>query len=322
MIGEASRRRRLPGYLLFAMLAGTAGLLTAQSAAVAAPDLSTVVLSNTLPGMVAAAPGADNGPATGANLQLLGMSPAAASTLQEHINDGDVAGYIRLWSRKPPNGDAVLDSAFQFQNAEAADAWLAGENSSLRSEPGVMGTNVLGIPGASEYTVPTTTSSGTPFKTYLVFFNKGDISFQVGVGTSSGDLTYSDAIALANSQAANAPASSNTNSSSSDSSSLPYRAGEIFGAVIVALVILWVISALIRRSRRKNPATGSALSVGSRPVVGAYPPPPSGATEPGWIASRTNMNEQFFWNGKEWAGRRHWRAAGAGWVQEEEPVAP
>ena len=33
------------------------------------------------------------------------------------------------------------------------------------------------------------------------------------------------------------------------------------------------------------------------PVAAVYPSPPNGAAPPGWIPSRTNMNEQFYWNG-------------------------
>ncbi len=36
--------------------------------------------------------------------------------------------------------------------------------------------------------------------------------------------------------------------------------------------------------------------------------------EPGWYPVRTNPNEQTYWNGSEWAGRRRW-SAGTGWTE-------
>lgn len=303
--------------LVLGVLAGVVGLLSTQPGAFAAnANLSSVVLSNTFPGMVATAPGADNGPINPANLQLLGMSPALASTLSQHIANGDVSGYIRLWSRQPPNGDAVVISAFQYSNPAGATAMLAGENFSLIAKPGVTTFAVPGIAGASGYTVPTATSSGTSVSGHFVFFNVGGTSVQVIVVSQSGDLTVADAVTLANRQAANTPASS------SGSSSPAYRAGEIFAAVAAGLVIVWAIMAVIRRSRKSAPSAGAPAPVvaapsGPRFDNNGYPRPPREGTPIGWTMNPTNMNEQFFWNGSEWAGRRRW--VGRAWV-DEQPV--
>jgi hypothetical protein len=36
--------------------------------------------------------------------------------------------------------------------------------------------------------------------------------------------------------------------------------------------------------------------------------------EPGWYPVRTNPNEQTYWDGTDWVGRRHW-SAGTGWTE-------
>ena len=44
---------------------------------------------------------------------------------------------------------------------------------------------------------------------------------------------------------------------------------------------------------------------------------PGGATapkEPGWYPVRANPNEQTYWNGTDWTGRRRW-SAGTGWTE-------
>ena len=321
VIGISRRSWQLAGSLLLAILAGTTGLAAAQSEALAAPDLSTVVLS-TIPGMVAASPGPQNGPVDQASLQYLDASPGESSALLRQINNGDAVGYVRLWSREPPNGDGVIISALQFQSVGAANEWLLGQVASAKGSRGVSTFPAPSVPFGAGFTVPTQTSTGIPVTAHVVYFNEGDISFQVGVLSQSGDLGSSNAVTLANAQAAKVPASTATGSSSSGTNdSLPVRAGEIFAAVVAVLVIAWVISLLIRR-RRKGSVQRPPTSVGARPgaVTGAYPAPPNAATEPGWVPSRTNMNEQFFWNGTEWAGRRYWRGSGLGWVEEEQPV--
>jgi hypothetical protein len=68
----------------------------------------------------------------------------------------------------------------------------------------------------------------------------------------------------------------------------------------------------------------------TRPLTGANGPPagttgpPAAATappkEPGWYPVRTNPNEQVYWNGADWTGRRRW-SAGTGWI-EVGPDAP
>jgi hypothetical protein len=69
--------------------------LTVQTAAFAGqvPDLSSTVLSNTLPGFVASPAGtANNGPINQSNVNYFG---AAASGLTRFIANGSISGYVQ-----------------------------------------------------------------------------------------------------------------------------------------------------------------------------------------------------------------------------------
>ena len=317
-VNRARRRWRLSGTLLLSLSAGLVGLLVVQSPAIAAPDLSSVVVSETFPGMFPASPGPQNGPVNDANIQSLNESPAENSALLGQINKGDVAGYVRLWSREPPNGDGVIITALRFQSSAAANEQLLEQDASLKRNPGSSPFSVPSIDLAVGYTVPTSTSTGISVSAHVVLFAEGNNFFQVGVLSESGDLTNANAIALANTQFSRVTASGTGSSSSTRSTA--YRAGEIFGVVVLVLLAIWVISALMRRNRKGHPVKAPQRSDGATPVISVYPPsPPSGAA-PGWFPSRANMNVQFFWNGTEWAGRKQWQGAGVGWV-EEQPVA-
>jgi hypothetical protein len=59
-----------------------------------------------------------------------------------------------------------------------------------------------------------------------------------------------------------------------------------------------------------------APSVPSPQVVPDIRAEASGAPpkEPGWYPVRTNPNEQTYWDGTDWVGRRHW-SAGTGWTE-------
>ncbi len=92
--------------------------------------------------------------------------------------------------------------------------------------------------------------------------------------------------------------------------------GEIFGALAAATLLIWLLSLWIsprlmegrhtRAARRRRvPGQGA----------GAYPPPPRGGKDAGWLPNPVHVNEQLFWNGSEWAGRRRWMP-GSGWVEQ------
>ena len=241
MIGAPIRRRRLPGYLVFAMLAGFAGLFPAESAASGASNLSSVVLSQSLPNLVVSPPGIRNGPITESNLNLVtGESSGAAETqFAQLLASGNVNGYIRAWAHQPANGDAVVISAFQFQDPAQAASLVSGENGSLAQQTGVSTLAMPNVPGATGYLVHTSVF-GSPITEYVVVFGKGSTDIQLDALTESGDITAADVTALASQQWANIP-------TPTDWTPI-VRLTSVIGALLLSLGIV-----LVARTRRYPP---------------------------------------------------------------------
>jgi hypothetical protein len=307
---------RVRSLVLLALVAGSAGLWSAEAAASADAGLSSVVLSNTLPGMVVAPPGVANGPITESGLELLGLDPATASAMQAHLADGSMSGYIRTWSRQPANGDAVVIEGFQFQEAPAADAFLSGADNQLRTLSPVLG-SVQSATGAVRYTMATSTTG--PLQR-LVFFAQGTDAFLITVRSPADDLTTVNLVSLVVRQAGRVSGSTSGSSSSGGNASMAHKAGEIFGVVACVALIIGLITIWWRPRRKSGLVTSRAPEVRGAGAEGLYPPSPAGTAAPGWLPSPANMNEQLFWNGREWAGRRRW-VAGRGWV-ESVPARP
>ena len=103
--------------------------------------------------------------------------------------------------------------------------------------------------------------------------------------------------------------------------SLPPQAGEIFALAVVGVVFAWVVADEIRRHR--SLVRGGAASEGTQGLRSDYPSasPLTGSPKVGWMMSPTKMNEQLFWNGAGWAGKRQW-VSGTGWVELEAPPEP
>ncbi len=59
-----------------------------------------------------------------------------------------------------------------------------------------------------------------------------------------------------------------------------------------------------------GPGPGSPQALADARTGGAGAPP----KEPGWYPVRTNPNEQTYWDGNDWTGRRRW-SAGTGWTE-------
>ena len=268
-----------------------------------------MVVSNALPDMVVAPPGVGNGPVNGADLDRLGVNPATATAIQNAIDRSAVSGYFRSWSN-PANGDFVLIEAVRFQQPPAAVAFLADANNNVRTQPGISADDIRSVPGASVYTSATFASGSGQ----MVLFAKGSDAFVITLHSPSNDLTVNDAVALAQRQDVWV-AGSTSAASTFWSSSRAYRAGVIFGALAAAGLIVWALSNWIRPRRKRTLATGAAAAVHAGAAVGAYPPPPLGTREVGWHPNPLHANEQLFWNGCAWAGRRRWKA-GAGWVEQ------
>ncbi len=307
--GSSPRKTRAGSLVLLAMMAGITGLLWAEPGASADAGLASVVVSNAFPGMIVAPPGAGNGPVTGAGLDRLGVNPATATAMQNNIDRGVISGYLRSWSRQA-NGDLAVVEAYQFQQQGVADAYVATASSRARTQGGSQEDAIGSLPGASVFT-HVTFDSGSAF---LVLFAQGSDAFVIDLQSPSNDLTVNDAVALAQRQDARV-AGSTSAASTFWSSSTAYRAGEIFGALAAAGLLIWVLSLWFRPRRKHTPATGAAPAFGAMTAVSAYPPPPVGTREVGWHPNPLHANEQLFWNGCAWAGQRRWRA-GAGWVEQ------
>jgi len=293
------------------VLAGTAGMFLAQSQASATDSLSSIVVSNALPGMVQVPAGALNGPLNQSNLHYFGGSNG---TLGKLVTSGAVTGYLRSWAHEPVNGDVAVIGAFQFQDATEMGSVLAGMNSANGQQGSTFA--VPGITGGSG-SVSHTTASGVPVTVYVVTFAKGDIAYDVTLESTSGDLTSTDALTLADSQFAAAPGATVT-----PSSNWATQAGEVVGVALVAIFVIGLIVILVQRSRRQSTPLAPSLSSatylpppppGAGPGGMPYPPPPTESLSPGWTTVGETNSVQWHWDGTAWTGRR--QLTPAGWVE-------
>jgi hypothetical protein len=208
------------------------------------PNLSAVVLSQTLPGFVAAPPGDANGPITNASASNLGLNqdPAAAQQLQ----NGALTGYVRIWAN-PQNGDRVAIFALSINDGLSAGSFLGGFNHGMSSDA-TETFDVPGIAGAQGFTdhIPL---SGRPATEYAVSFARGDTVFEVEVLTVSNELTVNSILSVASTQAAAAPGSQQspitppTNSGSTGDPTLhiSYVIGECVPPFVLLIVIVWLV---------------------------------------------------------------------------------
>lgn len=273
---EATKWRRRAGGVTLAVSVLVAGLLLGQSQAFAAAGLSSVVLSETFPGLVLTAPGPENGPITPSDLgQATGMTGSAAALFSQQLSNGAVSAYERVWVRQPLNGDAVEITAFDFNDEGATAAFLASMNASVANQPGAVTFAVPGIAGSSGYKVQTTAAAG-PTAEYLVTFARGGTAFAVAVLSSSGDLTGTDAVALATRQAANAPGTPAANCP------CVYRTTDWWRVSSLVLGIPLTIAVFVIGRKRRYPTALSGLP--SAPL----PAGPGGA---GWATNGNSWNE-------------------------------
>jgi hypothetical protein len=309
----------LPALLGLTALAVILGFVVTESAALAGPtDLSTIVLSETVPGFTASPTGPTNGPLNSSNLKFFTGSGAHAA-LAERLATGDLRGYLRLWLPRPQNGDGVGIAALHFKKSAEVGAFLTGIVTSEQQAGGDR-FRVPHVPGASGYALHTSTS-GTPATEYAVAFARGNTVFEVEVMSSSGALTMADAVSVAVKQAASAPGSPQF-ASSPPQRSFAYRAGVVVGLVLLVLLVAGAISIVVRRggTRRATPFTPPSPGVAggltaspstSAPVRESGPP-----REIGWQVDADHMSEQAYWDGHRWTGRRRW--SGAAWVDVQE----
>jgi len=198
-----------------------------------------------------------------------GNDKSGSSALDQALADGTVTAYIRSWSHQPSNGEAVVITAFQFENAPDESSFVNGFNNQLQSQSSPQFA-VTGIPGASGYEVHTT-QSGIALTEYIVSFTKGNTAFQEFMATSSGDLTTANAISVADQQFAVAPDIPASNSGT-NWHLLP-------GVPLVGLLVCVAIVVIGRR--RKYPEALRGLP----PQGGNFWAPPAGAAPSGPWAS-------------------------------------
>lgn len=245
---------KLAGILAALLLTPTVVLATP---AAAAPDLSSVVISHSLPGLMESPPGPENGPITPSNIGVLGPVGRTA-TLSQQLANGNLSVYLRTWKGGLNGGDLAAIVAIGFNDTSLVPAFLAGVDTELGQ--GAASTfPVPQISGASGFIfhLPVT-QSGEIGTQYVVAFTRSNDIFFVQVTTVLGDLSMDDAISLASSQAAQA---SGDASSGSVGTSDALIGGLAFIAALAVLVIAFVV-VLVRRGRpRRTP--GLAFSVDS-----------------------------------------------------------
>jgi hypothetical protein len=274
---KSTKWGRLAGTVTLAISALLAGLVVGQPQALAAGNLSSVLLTTTFPGLVLTAPGPENGPITPSDIgQATGMSGSAAAQFSQELSNGAVSAYERVWVRQPLNGDAVEISAFDFSDQGATAAFLSSMNASVANQSGAVTFAIPGIAGSSGYKVQATTAAG-PTAEYLVTFARGGTVFAVAVLSSSGDLTSSDAVALATRQAANATGIPPASCPCVYQTTNWWRVSSlVVGLLLIAAVVI------IGRKRKYPTALSGHLSA----------PLPMGPEGGGWATNGNNWNEE------------------------------
>ena len=279
--GGDDRAARIFGRLAIVVLIAAASALSVTTNAFAADTLSSVVLSQTEPGLTAAPSGPFNGPLTSSNLaQVTGNSGQGESDFAQLLTSGDLTAYVRVWGHQPADGDAVVITAFQFAHAADESAFASSLDSTTESRPGATAFAVPAIPGAIGSATHVSTS-GTTLTEYAIFFQKGGIVFELQMATSSGDLTSANAVTLADQQFANAPATP-----------APSGGTNLSGLrVVLACVglVLTVTTIVIGRTRKYPLAlTGFGAGLGINGTPPAFAPPgPWGSPSPQTANSAT-----------------------------------
>jgi hypothetical protein len=297
-------------------------------------QLSTVVLSDALPGMVASPPGITNGPLNRANVSLFNAGPSETAAIDQQLSNGNLTGYLRVWTQQPTNEDGAVIVAFEFSDATKVAGFLGDFNLGVR-ESGASTFSVSSISGASGFSVQIA-SSGVPGTVDAVTFARGNTIFCVELVGPSGDLAPSDDVALAARQAANAPGTAAEPVAPSGAQTTASRqVGEIIGfvvgaSILIGLVVLLVL--LLRRRKRGVTIDTSYPGVYSDPFspygspasyapLLSYPPPsltpiltPASNSNPGpgWYPDGANAYEQRYWDGHTWTARMRWN--GSSWV--------
>jgi len=316
--------------MLASILACLGGLTLAPvPAAATTPDLSTVVLADALPGMVAAPPGPHNGPITQQTVSQFGASDAAV--MDGPLANGSMSGYTRLWSQEPPNGDFAAIVAFRWNDPEQVGGFFAGLNHGIEGS-GSAPVPVPGIPDASGF-VGHLPIEGQPATEYSITLARGSTVFEVETVSTSGDISLDNAISMASRQAANAPGATSLPVPPSPGGDPTLRASYVLGEVAFLIVVAILILYFIQRSRRSSPKTrpdsawpmAAPVGPGSFQVVVqsplGYSQPQGGqgqssglplfptfaptvppVSAPGWYPDSNDPTLQRYFDGNGWTG--------------------
>lgn len=260
-------------------------MLPPAPASAGTPPLSSIVITEALPGMVAAPPGPLNGPLTSATIDsYFGGTSGAANALRQAISSGSVNAYIRMWRNEPPNGAFVGVVAAQLPNAADASAALAGaDQSAAGSQVGHFA--VPGIPDATGVTLALSSQAGGVNED-MVMFAKGASLFDVVTGQvatpsspGASQLNQSAAIQVAQQQAAQAPGPA-VAPCQCGTESTAYEVGRYIGIAALIGAVVGLVVYLVRRNRRRPEQTPpwdlSPTGGGAPGAWGLAPPPPSG----------------------------------------------
>jgi hypothetical protein len=293
------------GSLALALLMSITGLfLLTASASAGTNALSRVVLSESLPGFVVDPAGPTNGPINQSNLNYFGGNAGIAAQMLAH---GEVIGFVRRWIRQPPNGEAVIILALQFQDSSTATEAMDGAKATA-GKIGGYAIPVPDVPGAQGFSL-----QGSGSLIFEDIFVKADTFFEVTVASTSSDLTSVTAASLAARQAAAAPEGGSVDGSSTQGA---YQLGELVGALLIIALPVGLVVLLVRRGRNKDLAISvRAPLTGATSSMGEFTAPEVSLRHPGWYGSGANPYEQRYWNGQGWIGSRRWDRAG--WVEDK-----
>jgi hypothetical protein len=96
--------------------------------------------------------------------------------------------------------------------------------------------------------------------------------------------------------------------------SVDYRVGELFGWVLLGILVVGITLLLFQR-RQKRLHSATSVTPAWVPVERAGASAlPTKYVQVGWHQLGSNPNEQMYWDGQSWTAFRRW-TAGRGWSE-------
>jgi len=270
-----------------------------------ATNLSTEILTATLPGLVESPPGTTNGALTPSNIGLFTTSSRAAA-IEQQMADGNLNGYTRSWTREPPDGNGIVIVAFGLADPSEVGPFLGGVNEGIVQGGGTQ-QSVSNPPGATGFSDEVATSRITASE-YFVTFARGNTAFVVESVSATGTATSVGAVAVAAKQAAFVSGTVQTPEAPGPPAS--YVLGEVIGYVVVASILIGGITVLIwKRAGRKKAAetTWNGMPAFGPPASFQAP-----SISPGWHPFGDESQDRVYWDGRAWTARVMWN--GTAWI--------